>query len=143
MNNTEKSLDNFKGPYNCSQSVFAAYSEKFGIKEKDAYKVAFGFGGGIGRTQDICGVLTGAVMVLGCRYYNENDIAGSKDIVYDKIKELISRFKDIHKTVDCIELTGIDLKKEGGLELFKTLNIHENKCNGYIKDVCKILEVLI
>ncbi len=143
MNNTEKAIKFFSTDFNCSQSVFAAYSEKFGIKEKDAQKIATGFGGGIGRTQDICGALSGAVMVLGCRYYDENNIAGSKVLVYEKTKELISRFKEIHKTVECRDLTGVDFNKEGGLELFKTLNIHENKCNGYIKDVCKILEELI
>jgi C_GCAxxG_C_C family probable redox protein len=143
MNHTEKALNNFKSQYNCSQSVFSAYSEKFGIKENDAHKIAMGFGGGIGRTQDICGALTGAIMVLGCRYYNENDVPGSKEIIYAKTKELISKFKEIHKTIDCLELTGVDFSKEGGFELFKTLNIHENKCNGYIKDVCKILDELI
>lgn len=143
MNNTKKALKFFSSDFNCSQSVIAAFSENFGVKEKDAFKVASGFGGGIGRTQDICGALTGAIMVLGCRYYNENDVAGSKEIIYGKTKELISRFKEIHKKTDCLELTGVDFNKEGGFELFKTLNIHENKCNGYIKDVCKILEEII
>jgi C_GCAxxG_C_C family probable redox protein len=143
MNHTEKALNNFKNQYNCSQSVFSAYSEKFGIKENDAQKIAMGFGGGIGRTQDICGALTGAIMVLGCRHYNENDIARSKEIIYAKTKELISKFKEIHKTVDCLELIGVDFSKEGGFELFKALNIHENKCNGYIEDVCKILDEII
>jgi C_GCAxxG_C_C family probable redox protein len=143
MNTKEKALSNFKSQYNCAQSVFAAYSEKFGIGENDAHKIAIGFGGGIGRTQDICGAVTGAIMALGCRYYDENDIPGSKDIVYAKTKELISKFKDINKTVDCLELTGVDLKEEGGLEMMKKLNIHEDKCTGYIKDVCKILDEII
>ncbi|MFA5403761.1 MAG: C-GCAxxG-C-C family protein [Ignavibacteria bacterium] len=143
MNNTEKALNFFKGSYSCSQSVFAAYSEKFGIKEKDALKIALGFGGGVGRTQDICGAVTGAIMVMGCRYSDENDIEGSKEIVYSKTKELITKFKKIHNNIDCLDLTGVDFSKEGGRELFKNLNIHENKCKGYIVNVCKILEELI
>jgi C_GCAxxG_C_C family probable redox protein len=143
MENTEKALSNFKSHYNCSQSVFAAYSEKFGIKESDAFKVAMGFGGGIGRTQDICGALTGAVMVIGCKYYDEKDIARSKDIVYAKTKELILKFKKINKSEDCLNLTGVDFSKEGGFEMFTTLNIHENKCNGYIKDVCNTLDEIL
>ncbi len=143
MNESEKALEFFKNSYNCSQSVFAAYSEKFGIKEKDALRLATGFGGGIGRTQNICGAVTGAVMVLGCRYYDENDVKGSKEIVYSKVKELILKFNEMHKTVNCLELTGVDMNKEDGRELYKTLNIHENKCNGYVKDVCIILDELI
>lgn len=143
MNETEKALEFFKNSYNCSQSVFAAYSEKFGIKEKDALRIAIGFGGGIGRTQNICGAVTGAVMVLGCRYFDENDIKGSKEIVYSKVNELILKFKEIHKTVSCLELTGVDMNKEEGMELYKTLNIHENKCNVYVKEACKILNEII
>lgn len=143
MENTDKALEFFKSPYNCAQSVFAAYSEKFGIEENDARKIAAGFGGGIGRTQDICGAVTGAIMVLGCKYFNENDISGSKTIVYEKTKELILKFKEIHKTADCFDLTGVDFNEEGGLELFKSLNIHEKKCNGYVSDACKILEEMI
>jgi C_GCAxxG_C_C family probable redox protein len=143
MDNKEKAINYFSKDFNCSQSVFAAYSEKFGIDEKDAQKIASGFGGGIGRTQDICGAVTGAIMVLGCRYHNGNDVAGSKTLVYEKTKKLISEFKELHNTVECLDLTGVDINKEGGMELFKTLNIHENKCNGYIKDVCKILDEMI
>jgi C_GCAxxG_C_C family probable redox protein len=142
MSNSEKALERFKSSYNCSQSVFAAYSEKFGIKEKDAFSVASGFGGGIGRTQDICGAVTGAIMVLGCRYFDEKN-PDSKLIVYEKVKTLIAKFKELHNTVDCLPLTGVDLSEEGGSELFKTLNIHENKCNGFVKDVCNILDTLL
>lgn len=143
MNHKDKALNSFSGKFNCAQSVFSAYSGKFGIDEKDANKIAAGFGGGIGRTQNICGAVTGAVMVLGCRYFDENNIESSKLIVYEKVKELILKFKEINKSVDCLELTGVDINKEGGSELFKTLNIHENKCNGYVKDACIILDELI
>lgn len=143
MNNTDKAIKYFSKNFNCSQSVFASYSEKFGITEKDAFKIASGFGGGIGKTQNICGALSGAVMVLSCRYYNENDIRGSKILVYEKVKELILRFKEIHNTIDCLELIDLDFNKDGSSELFNKLKIRENKCNGYINDVCKILEELI
>lgn len=143
MTNTEKALKLFNENYNCSQSVFAAYCERFGINEKDACKISSGFGGGIGRTQNICGAITGAIMIIGSRYFNEDDVAGSKVIVYDKIKELLSKFKSIHNAINCLELTGIDMSKEGGQELFKTMKIHETKCNGFISDTCRILDEIL
>ena len=143
MENRDNALNFFKQQYNCSQSVFAAYAGKYGINENDALKVAAAFGGGIGRTQDICGALTGAVMTIGCKYFDSKDPAGSKVLVYNKTKELLAKFKDKNNSIDCLNLTGVDLSTEKGQELFKTLNVHENKCNGYIEDVCRILDEMI
>lgn len=143
MDKKEKALELFGGSFNCSQSVFSAYSEKFNISEKDAKRISSGFGGGIGRTQSVCGALTGAVMLLGCRYFDENNIDESKKIVTNKTRELFEKFKGINNSVDCLNLTGVDFSKDGGHDLFLELNIHEKKCNGYIKDVCNILEELI
>ena len=143
MNNTEKAKALFDGLYNCSQSVFAAYSEKFGIKEEDALKVSAGFGGGIARTQELCGALAGAIMVLGCRYYDVNDSANSKEKVISKSNELLDRFKSINKTTRCIELTGIDFSMDTDRKLFKELRIQEVVCSKCIVDACKILEELL
>ena len=39
----------FKEGYNCSQSVFAAFSDLYGIDEELALKLSSSFGGGLGR----------------------------------------------------------------------------------------------
>jgi C_GCAxxG_C_C family probable redox protein len=143
MENSEKALGYLKEKYSCSQSVFAAYADKLGIETKGVFKVAAGFGGGIGRTQDICGALTGAIMVLGCKYFDENNPAGSKDFVYNKVKKFIEKFKERNKYVDCYDLTGVDFKREEWKSLFAKLNIHEEKCNKYVKDACEILDEMM
>ena len=43
---------NFKEGYNCSQAVFAAFSEEVGLPRQTALQLASGFGGGIGRMRD-------------------------------------------------------------------------------------------
>lgn len=143
MERAEKALKLMKENYNCSQTVFALYADKFGVDKKDAFKIAAGFGGGIGRTQDICGALSGAVMVIGCRYFNGKDPAASKDIVYKKTKEFIDKFKKKNKFIDCYDLTGVDFSKENWRDLFAKLNVHEEKCKRYVKDACEILDEMI
>ena len=143
MNNSEKALELFKSNFNCAQSVFSAYADKFGIDDKQAKLVAAGFGGGIARTQEICGALTGGIMAIGCKYFDEKDPDGSKVKVYEKTRELISKFKEINKYSDCLDLTGVNLSKEDGPLIFKALNIHETKCTKYIKDVCKLLDEIL
>ena len=39
----------FMEGYNCSQAVVGAWAEDIGLDSETAYKIASGFGGGIGR----------------------------------------------------------------------------------------------
>lgn len=60
----------FMEGYNCSQAVVGAWAEDIGLDSETAYKIASGFGGGIGRMREVCGAFTGAVMVLGLKFGN-------------------------------------------------------------------------
>ena len=39
--------ENFKNGYNCAQSVFITYAEKYGIDKETALKLSSSFGGGM------------------------------------------------------------------------------------------------
>jgi C_GCAxxG_C_C family probable redox protein len=143
MESIDKAKKYFNGEFNCSQSVFAAYSGKFGIKKNDAYKIAAGFGGGIGRSQETCGAISGAVMVLGCRYFDKSNVKNSKEVIYNKTAELLRKFKEINNTTRCIELTGVDFSLDTDHKLFNELRIQEVVCSKCIGDVCRILDEMI
>ena len=49
--------------FNCSQSVLAAFADVTGLSEEESFRIAAGFGRGAG-TGELCGALSGAVMVL-------------------------------------------------------------------------------
>ena len=44
----------FMEGYNCSQAVVGAWAEDIGLDSETAYKIASGFGGGIGRMREVC-----------------------------------------------------------------------------------------
>ena len=67
MDQITKAIKLFGQGYMCSQAVFAAFSEQFGITEKQALKIGGCFGGGMNKGE-VCGACTGALMVLGMRY---------------------------------------------------------------------------
>ena len=48
MTHREMAEANFKEGYNCSQAVFAAFSEEVGLPRQTALQLASGFGGGVG-----------------------------------------------------------------------------------------------
>ena len=64
MNRFEKANAYHKQGFNCCQSVAAAFSDITGMSEQDCFNLCGGFGSGAG-TGELCGALSGAIMVLG------------------------------------------------------------------------------
>ena len=65
---TDRAVELFKSGFNCSQAVFAAFSEKIGMDEQTALRVSAGLGGGVGRRREVCGAVSGAAMLAGMVY---------------------------------------------------------------------------
>lgn len=104
--------DLFTQGFACSQAVFAAFSDMFGIDMDTALKISSGLGGGVGRMREVCGVVTAASMVLGMKY-GTSDSADkkAKAETYSKVREFADKFKEKEDTVICRELLGL-LKAE-------------------------------
>jgi len=74
MNKADKAESLFRTGYNCSQSVYAAFAEELGITVEEAAKKASPFGAGFGKLREVCGAVTGMVMVIGDLYgYDDRD----------------------------------------------------------------------
>ena len=50
--------------YNCAQAVACSFCEEFGVDREEMFKIAEGFGFGMG-IMDMCGALSGMMMVIG------------------------------------------------------------------------------
>lgn len=68
MKGRERALAAFRNGFTCSAAVFSAFSKDLGLDEETARKIACGFGAGISRTGNICGAVSGAILVIGLRY---------------------------------------------------------------------------
>ena len=129
----------FFDKYNCAQSVLTAFAEDYGLDKDKALSVAAGFGGGIGRLQETCGAVTGAVMVLGLASgFKEGDSRDKINGIYDKARSFIDDFKREKGTVNCRELLNCDLLSEEGHKYFVEHNLREN-CRGYVQFACELL----
>ncbi len=51
--------------YNCCQAVVLAYNDLFDIDDVTAASMSSGFGGGMGRMREVCGSVSGMVMLAG------------------------------------------------------------------------------
>lgn len=105
---SERAVALFKSGYNCSQSVFAAFCDKFDMPEETALKVAAGLGGGVGRMREVCGAVCGAAMLCGMVYgATDGKDAASKKLTYDKVQEVAAEFRKTNASIVCRELLGL------------------------------------
>lgn len=62
----DKAVALFKQGFNCSQSVFAACADLYGINDEAlALRLSASFGGGIGRMRQTCGAACGMFLLAG------------------------------------------------------------------------------
>lgn len=92
---------------NCAQAVLGAYADLFGLSEREAYKIAEGFGTGMGGMGETCGAVTAAFMLIGLK--NSSGVTGDKTTrpeTYKQIRELAEAFKAEAGSITCRELKG-------------------------------------
>ena len=68
MDHGMKAAELFLGGYNCAQSVVVAFCDLTGLEPDFAAKMASSFGGGMGRMREVCGAVSGMLMVSGLLY---------------------------------------------------------------------------
>ncbi len=101
--------------------MLLAVSESKNIRSDLIPRIATGFCGGIARTSNICGAVSGAVMALNI-FYGRNDPGMLPEKSYAKVRELLALFEAQFGTVNCRDLTGCDLSTPEGRNAFKANN---------------------
>lgn len=106
-----KARELFLNGYNCSQAVFCAYAEDYGIPMELALKVSASFGGGIARMRETCGAVCGMSMLVGLeKGETEPNDSKAKQENYKAAQALIEKFKQINGSIKCSEL--LNLRKD-------------------------------
>lgn len=96
----------------------------------------------MGRKAEVCGAVTGGILVLGMRHGR-----GSKDdrsamvFTYSKTRELMDEFTKKHGTYICHKLlNGCELITEEGQKYFKENDLLQKICAPCVRSVAEILE---
>ena len=105
----EKARRLFKeGGYNCCQAVVLAYNDIFGLDDETAAALSSGFGGGMGRMREVCGSVSGMVMLAGL--IKPADDPKNKEwrtANYALVQEMAEEFKSVNGSIICKELLGL------------------------------------
>lgn len=96
--------------WNCAQAVYGAFTDVTGMDERTSMRVSASFGGGMGRLREVCGTVSGAIMVLGVLRASEDPTdLNAKAAHYALVQDFARRFKERNETIICREL----LEKQG------------------------------
>lgn len=115
MTHAEKARELFGAGCSCSQAVLGAYAQDLGMDMEAAMRLASSFGGGIGGSRELCGAVSGMLMVAGLKWgYADVGDHAAKTAHYARVRRLIGAFKEEHGTMVCRELLSSlkEVKKE-------------------------------
>ena len=90
--------------YSCAQAVACAFSDVIGLREEQIAALLSGFGGGF-RSGEICGVISGAIAVLGAKWpHAVAEDMDAKELAAEKAREFQRRFLEKFPAVRCADI---------------------------------------
>lgn len=145
MTQKERARELFMEGYNCAQSVFIPFCDRFGIDESTAKKISAGLGGGLGRQREVCGAVSAASMVLGdIIAAQEGADQESKKKNYELVREFSDRFTQKHCSIICREMIKDLAKNKGAVPDERTAEYYQKRpCLRVIEDAAEILTQML
>jgi C_GCAxxG_C_C family probable redox protein len=137
----EATVSCFRKGFTCSQAILSTYGGEFGLERETALKLASGFGAGMGRLGEVCGAVTGALLVIGLKHgQTEAKDKETKEKTYARVRDFSSRFKARHGSLLCRELLSCDLGTAEGMALARQKGYFTEICPRFVRAAAEILE---
>ncbi|TCL55022.1 C_GCAxxG_C_C family probable redox protein [Kineothrix alysoides] len=125
---SQLAMEYFKEGYNCSQSVFLAFSDCYDMDKKAILKISSSFGGGMGRLREVCGAVTGMFMAAGMLYgYTDPKDQKVKAEHYERIQLLAKEFEEKNHSIVCRELLGLGAGKDKPVPEARTAEYYKKR----------------
>ncbi len=144
MTHKEKADQLLHQQYHCSQALFGAFADDFGLDLKTAFRISTCFGGGM-RQGGTCGCITASLLVLGMAFgfYDSQDreleVYGNK-----KTEDFIRRFSEkMEGAVCCRDILGKDISKPEEMAQIRKDGLILKKCPRASNASIEILEEML
>ncbi|GAB6089385.1 C-GCAxxG-C-C family protein [Spirochaeta dissipatitropha] len=145
MTKSDIAAERFSDGYNCAQSVIYAFNDRIMLDTDTAMKVSCCFGAGMGRQGEVCGAVTGGIMLLGLmKGRGEGQDRSAAEPAYAMTRNFMENFRDKHGSYICRELLeGCDLTTESGWAEFNQNDLKSRICEPCVRDVVQMLEDML
>ncbi len=104
MEHSYSAAEYFVNGYNCAQAVAMAFSDVTGLTPEASARMASGFGGGFGRMREVCGAVSGMVLVLSQLYGYDTPNQKQQMQLYAQVQALMGKFQEQAGSYICREL---------------------------------------
>ena len=95
----------FINGYNCAQAITVAFSDVTGLSPEFSAAMASSFGGGMGRLREVCGAVSGMLMVAGILYGYDRPVDDvQKKAHYALVQDLAGQFRENAGSIVCREI---------------------------------------
>lgn len=123
----------FSRGYNCAESVLRGVCHAQGMDLPDTcLRMATPFGGGIGRSQELCGALSGAVMAVGASL-GRTEVEEDKGRSYEAASRLFGDFIGAFGSCKCRDLNKGDFKSPE----------HRARCDKFVGEATRLATLAI
>ena len=105
MDHTASAVQAFLDGYNCAQAVAVAFSDLTGLDKDLSARLASPFGGGMGRMREVCGAVSGMLLVAGLLYgYDDPKATTEKRELYAQVQAMAGQFREELGSIVCRDL---------------------------------------
>ncbi len=151
MNDGEMSSDRpdravvlFDAGFSCAQAICQVYGEEFGLPRETASRIAAGLGAGMARTDDICGAVSGAVLILGLAHGGGLENTGPvREDTYAAVREFIAAFTAAQGSTSCTGLLGYNLGNPDEFAAARQAGIVKRVCPVMVRAAAELLEEML
>jgi C_GCAxxG_C_C family probable redox protein len=134
----------FEGDWNCCQSIIMTYGPLYGLPINTSSRIGTSFAGGMARRGEVCGVVSGSLMVIGLKYGMENETDSEKrDKTYELVNAFLDKFKEKHEYLRCRDLLDCDISTPEGRKTAKEKQLFKTICPKLVSSAAELLEDII
>jgi C_GCAxxG_C_C family probable redox protein len=125
----------------CAESVLQAVVESRGLQSELIPKIATGLCGGVSRSGNICGAVSGGVLAISL-FTGRRDASESREENHRLVRTLLAEFEARFGSTNCERLIGCRLDTPEGQRLFHERNLRE-KCGEFTREAARLASRLI
>ena len=141
MERTGLAFDLHRQGYSCAQAVACSFADVVGLPAEQVAALCGCFGGGF-RAGEICGVVSGAALVIGARWpHKKPEDKAAKDLAAGKMREFHRAFLARFPSLTCRDLKELPPAAEKS-PAARRLGV-ERACDVYIVSAVEILEEML
>ena len=138
--NSDIAASRMAGGFGCGTSVLLGFCENYDLDMQTAARLSCGLGGGCA-SGEICGAVSGAILVIGLKYGQETEEdMSAKANCRAHVVQFIGSFKEKNGALTCRDLLGCDASTEEGYAIY--LEKRGIVCTAAVKSAVELLEEL-